>query len=83
MITLIQNSISAQNDTTRADKIHNCTVRTLERLRACVDMTNMIISRGDKTTIVAALDPEIVTIVEAIAALVTTHTADPVVTNLI
>lgn len=72
-----------ETDAARADKINNCTARTLERLRACVDMTNTILSKGDKTAILAALDPDVVAVVSALATLVTAHTTASATTDLV
>ena len=71
-----------ETDAERADKVNNCAARLLERLRSCVEQANRIAARGDKAAIVAALDPEVVLVLDSAAALVTTHTGEEVINDV-
>ncbi len=76
-----KDTVPAEDDAVRADKINNHAVRIIRQLRNCVTMTNEIVGRGDKATIVAALDLEVITVMTAISALGTTHSAEPAITT--
>lgn len=70
-----------ETDVVRADKINNHTVRVIRQIRNCVTATNEILDRGDKATIVAALDPDVVVILTALAVLGTTHSSESAITT--
>lgn len=78
-----KDTIPAETDAARADKINNHAIRIIRQLRTCVARTNEIVARGDKATIVTILDSEAVTILTAIAALATTHSTSTVTNDLV
>lgn len=72
-----------ETDSDRADKIHNCVVRSLSQILTCIERTNALAAKGDIRASLAALDPAVITILRTFDRLVADHMDEPASSDLI